>query len=437
MAEQPGGNLTRPAASSSTRERRSLIPLGALFGANAISMSGNVMALVAIPWFVLETTGSATLTGVVAFSTAVPSVIAAFFGGALADRVGYRRLSIAGDIVSAVAVALIPALYQTVGLQTWLLIVLVFTGTFLDAPGTTARRALIPDVAARGNVSLERASGIAQAVQRGSSLLGAPVGGGLIALFGASNVLWIDAASYVVSAALIALFIPRPKAAPASRAQGFARELVEGVRFLFRDRLILAIMATVLFTNFLDSPIFSVILPVYAQRFLHNPLQLGGIIATFGAASLLGAVGFSVIGQRLPRRLTFGIGFALAGLPMWLLATTPSFLVAAAAMGVIGLASGPVNPIISTIIFERVPVELRGRVLGVGTAGAYVAIPLGALAAGFAVDALGIGGTFAVMAAAWLIVSATIWFNPGIRQMDAAPDQAASSPAGPAPEQAT
>lgn len=85
--------------------------------------------------------------------------------------------------------------------------------------------------------------------------------------------------------------------------------------------------------------------------------------------------------------------------------------------GSTALASGPVNPIISTVIFERVPPEMRGRVLGVVTAGAYVAIPLGALVAGFAVDALGVGGALLVMVVAWLVVTATIWLNPGIRQM--------------------
>src|SRR6186997_3336381 len=135
-------------------------PLVTLLGANAISMSGNVAANVAIPWFVLQTTGSATKTGVTAFAALLPVVLSGFFGGALVDRLGYRRMSIVGDLASAVSVAAIPILNSTVGLEFWQLVVLVFLGGLLDAPGGTARASLLPDVAERAGWTLERASGL-------------------------------------------------------------------------------------------------------------------------------------------------------------------------------------------------------------------------------------------------------------------------------------
>ena len=134
-------------------------PLFALFAANAISMSGNVAALVAIPWFVLQTTGSAARTGVVAAAGLVPIVVSGFFGGALVDRLGYRRTSVVADLASAGAVAAIPLLHRDVGIEFWQLVVLVFLGGLLDAPGVTARASLLPDVAAAAGWSLERASG--------------------------------------------------------------------------------------------------------------------------------------------------------------------------------------------------------------------------------------------------------------------------------------
>ena len=83
-------------------------PLFALFTANAISMVGNVLTMIAIPWFVLQTTGSATQTGITGFFSLLPVVIAGLFGGALVDRLGYKRTSIAADLASGLTTALIP-----------------------------------------------------------------------------------------------------------------------------------------------------------------------------------------------------------------------------------------------------------------------------------------------------------------------------------------
>src|SRR5688500_19682248 len=86
------------------------VPLLALYAADAISVTGNVMALVAIPWFVLELTGSAALTGIAAFFSTLAAVLAAFFGGTLVDRIGFRAMSVISHAVSGSTAASIPAL---------------------------------------------------------------------------------------------------------------------------------------------------------------------------------------------------------------------------------------------------------------------------------------------------------------------------------------
>ena len=152
-------------------------PLVVLLAADAISMSGNVAANVAIPWFVLQTTGSATKTGLTAFASLVPVVLSGVLGGALVDRLGYRRMSIVADLASGAAVAAIPLLSSTVGLSFPALLALVFLGALLDAPGVTARASLLPDVAAAAGWSLERVSGLSAVVERSSRLAGAPLAG--------------------------------------------------------------------------------------------------------------------------------------------------------------------------------------------------------------------------------------------------------------------
>src|SRR5215510_7463339 len=115
-----------------TSTPKNSLPIYSLFTANAISLVGNVLSAIAIPWFVLQTTGSATRTGITGFFTVFPVVLAGFFGGTLVDRWGYKRTSIIADIASGITTTLIPLMYFTIGLQFWQLMVLVFLGALLD-----------------------------------------------------------------------------------------------------------------------------------------------------------------------------------------------------------------------------------------------------------------------------------------------------------------
>jgi MFS family permease len=119
-------------------------PILALLGTNAVSETGNVLAFVAIPWFVLQTTGSAARTGLTGAAFLLAAVMAGLFGGPIVDRTGFKRASIVADLAGAVTVALIPLLYHTTGLLFWQLLVLVFLGGSWTRPGTRPARASSP-----------------------------------------------------------------------------------------------------------------------------------------------------------------------------------------------------------------------------------------------------------------------------------------------------
>jgi MFS family permease len=395
------------------------IPIFALFTANAISMTGNVLAVIAIPWFVLQTTGSAAQTGITGFFSVLPVVVAAFLGGGLVDRLGFKRASILADITSGVAIALIPLLQFTVGLAFWQLLVLVFIGNLLDAPGTTAREALVPELAERAGMRLERASAWLQAIERGSRLLGAPIAGFLIAFLNPSSVLWIDATTFFISAVLVAAAVPHiPITGAQDKPQRYLAGLVDGLRFIWNDRLIRAIVLTVMVTNFLDAPSGSVLLPVYVTEQAGTALDLGWMFAAIGGGALVGAIIFAAIGHRVPRRATFSLMFVIVGLRFWVLAAFPSLPVILITLIIAGIAAGPLNPIIGTIQFERIPAELRGRVLGAITAGAFLAMPFGILVAGFALERIGVQWVLIALGACYLVTTLSLLVNPAIREMD-------------------
>ena len=148
--------------------KKNLLPLYSLFIANAISLVGNVFTLIAIPWFVLQTTGSATKTGITGFFNILPVVLAGFLGGTIVDRLGYKRTSIISDLANGVTTALVPILYFTIGLEFWQLMILVFLGAFLDTPGSTARAALLPELAEQAGMPIERVTSLTHVIECGA-----------------------------------------------------------------------------------------------------------------------------------------------------------------------------------------------------------------------------------------------------------------------------
>ena len=403
-----------------------------LFAANAVSNVGNVLTLVAVPWFVLQTTGSASKTGIVAALTAAPAIIAGVFGGAIVDRIGFKRMSIIADLASGAAVAMIPLLDRTVGIQFWELMLLVFLGALFDAPGGTARQSLLPDLAEMAHVSLERANAAYSGIQRGSILIGPPLAGVLIALLSASNVLWVDAATFAFSAIVFLIAVPASPVAPVTRdeTQGYLAQLAGSFRFIQRDRLILTMLVIVAVINFVTAPLFDVIFPVYAREIFGSSVDLGIMMAGFGAGALVGTVVYGWIGHRVSRRMTFVSAFVLAMIPAWILTMTPNLIITTVTLVAIGLASGPINPLLMTIFQERTPAEMRGRLFGVIMAITWVAMPLGMLVAGVMIQFAGLRTTLILIATSFALVTLGVLVNPTLRTLDTAPRVSESAAVG-------
>jgi MFS family permease len=401
--------------------QKNSLPIISLFTANAISLVGNMLSAIAIPWFVLQTTGSATQTGITGFFTVLPVVLAGFFGGTLVDRLGYKRTSIIADIASGVTTALIPLLYFTTGLEFWQLMVLVFLGALLDAPGSTARSALVPELAELAQMPIERATSLIQIIERSSRLIGAPLGGLLIALIGTEKVLWLDAASFFISAGIIAVTIKvhQPVQQEENEPSGkYFDQLREGLRFIYNDKLMLAIVIMVMATNFLDAVFGGVVQPVFVKQVYGQALDLGLLIGANGAGAVIGALIFSVVGPRLPRFTVFVVGFVLTSLKFFLYATYPPLWVALVFVVLFSMGAGPLNPIIGAVEYERVPKNMRGRVGGAVSAGAWSAMPLGMLIGGVLTEQLGVRPMLLGLGVIYFITTLSMAFIPAMKEMN-------------------
>ncbi|WP_457206749.1 MFS transporter [Nocardioides sp. P5_C9_2] len=416
-------------------------PLVGGLTAEGISLVGTRVSMIAIPWFVLSTTGSATQTGLVAAAEITPLVIFKALGGPLLDRVGPRRVTLACDLGSALVVGTIPLLHHLGMLSFPGLLVLVALAGALRGPGDAGKGAMTPEIARVAGVPLERVTGLAGAVERTSSMVGAALAGLLVAATGAANALYVDAASFLVSFAVFALSTtgmgrPAPRteqpAQPAQRGTGsgtddggatsYLTELRQGWDFLRTEPVLVAVCAMVAVTNLVDQAYVTVLAPVWAKESGAGVEVLGALFASFSGVSVLGALAAARWGDRLPRYRTYVVAFLVAGAPRFVVMAVESPVWAVFAVTIVaGAAAGFLNPILGAVILERIPAPLMGRVSSLNTAICWSLMPLGGLLGGVAVTALGLSPALLLAGAAYFVTTMAPTRVPSFRAMDRAP----------------
>ncbi len=425
MSDPTTGTTTAEAPTTATRRA----PLVGGLTAEGISFIGTRVSMIAIPWFVLSTTGSATQTGLVAAAEIAPLVLFKALGGPLLDRVGPRRVTLVCDLGSALVVGSIPLLHQLGALTFPLLLVIVAVAGALRGPGDAGKSAMTPEIARVAGVSLERVTGLGSAVERTSTMAGAALAGLLVAGFGAANALYVDAASFLLSFAVFALSTtgmgrPVPSAGTTTgvRATSYLTELREGWDFLRTEPVLVAICLMVAVTNLVDQAYVAVLAPVWAKESGAGVEVLGAMFAAFSGASVLGALAAARWGETLPRYRTYVVAFLIAGAPRFVVMALESPLWAVFAVTVVaGAASGFLNPILGAVILERIPAPLMGRVSSLNTAICWSLMPLGGVLGGLAVTAFGVSPALLIAGAAYLVTTMAPTRVPSFRAMDRAP----------------
>jgi MFS family permease len=398
-------------------------PLHGWLTAEAISLTGTRVSMVALPWLVLTTTGSPTRTGLVALAEMLPLVVLKVLGGPVIDRVGARRVAITCDLLSVLAVGSIPLLHETGWLPFPVFLLLVALAGALRGPGDAAKSALTPAVVAEAGVPMERATGLHSTVERTAGLLGAAAAGGLVAVLGAADALVVDALSFGVSAAVLAWStssLTRAVADP--HDEPYAVRLREGWTFLRRDRILLGIAVMVALTNLLDLAFAAVLVPVWAQETTGSATTVGLVFATFGGAAATGSVCAAAWADRLPRYRTYLVAFLVCGAPRFVVFALDVPIWAVLAVCAIGgFAAGFLNPILGAVIYERIPAPLMGRVTSLNTAMCFALMPFGGILGGLLIAGFGLSSAVLIVGAAYFVVTMLPAVDPHWREMDRRP----------------
>lgn len=401
-------------------------PLYGWLTAEGVSLVGTRVSMVALPFFVLTTTGSPEKTGLVALAEMLPLVVLKVLGGPVIDRVGARKVAISCDVASLVVVGAIPLLHGTGHLSFPAFLALVAVAGALRGPGDSAKHTMTPTLAATADVPLERVTGLSSTVERTASMLGAAIAGTLVAVIGPANALVVDSVSFGASAVVLAWAIPartRQVVAAEPDPAPYVEQLREGWRFLRRDAVLVSLTVMVALTNLIDLAWAAVLVPVWGLEH-GGAAAVGALFATFAGASALGSLVAAAYGERLPRYSTYLVCFLVTGLPRFVIMAVDTPLWGILAMAVVGgFASGFLNPILGAVLYERVPEHLMGRVSSLSSACCWALMPLGGLVGGFLVGGAGLATALLVCGAAYFVVTMLPAVDHRWREMDRRPDR--------------
>jgi MFS family permease len=399
--------------------------ISALVLAETISVLGTRMTYLALPWFVLVTTGSPGKMSLVLAAEILPMAILGIPSGAVVQRLGARTTMLVADFARAPILASIPILYAQGLLSFELLLgIVALLGCFMP-PYFASQRTILPELVGEDERRMSQANSAIEGGAALAAILGPAIAGVLIPFLGAANVLYVDAATYGVAFLLILVFVPRRKPVVAAVQHG----VLAGVRFLFQDKLLAPMAVTITAFGFLAAGL-SAGLPVYAYDVFDGSARIAGLFfAALGAGALVGSLLAMIVVRKIaPLRLA-ALAILAFVVPLWVLPFLPPWPVVFLALFTAMLFAPMVNGPIFGVLTSRTPEALRPKVMTAVVSMNTLAAPLGFLIAGQVLERWGIVPLFAAVVAgiSWmaLVFAALVYRN---RDADTAlaPELAAS-----------
>jgi MFS family permease len=357
-----------------------------LLARDVVSMTGSQMTWLALPWFVLTTTGSASQMAVVLAVESASLALFGFLSGNVAARLGPRRTMLVADAVRVPIVAAVPLLHAVDALSFSLLLVLVAAISAVATPSFASKASILPELVGEDEQVLTEANALLQATSRITLVLGPPLAGALIAVVGAANVLLIDSLTFVAGFLLVALFVRGGgRVEPDEESRG----LGAGFRFLARDPLLRPWSIAIIVGDAAWLVLFAAMPVLVLARFGDRPELLGWIWGAWGLGAVVGSVVTFRVVARVDRMLVSSIGELAMIVPLWfLLVDLPAFALVGV-MAASGLANGIVNAPIWTIFTLRTPAAVRAKAWSVILVATAVLGPVALVVAGETFESAG------------------------------------------------
>lgn len=393
-------------------------PFALLWAGRSISSLGDGIYLVALAWWVIETTGSATANGIILICATVPTILLLLVGGVVVDRVPRRALLLISDTVCGLVVGAVAFLAWQHLLAFWHLAVLSVLFGVVRAFFYPAYTSILPQIMPRD--ALSSANALAKLSAEATGVLGPALGGALVALGGTPQAFALDALSFGISAICIFAIpgIPVPER-EATHAASLFSDLREGLVTVLRSPWLWITIAVAGVSNITLSGPLEAALPLLVRQSLRADV---GVFALLNTLLAMGAVIAAVaLGQTVKLRqrgvLAYGAWLVAAlallamGLPITVVGVGLAIFTCGAGIAVLELVW--VNT-----LQEMVPSDRLGRVSSIDALGSYALLPVGYGLAGLAADRLGAAPVFVLGGAisAGLILLGLL--HPAVRGLD-------------------
>jgi len=399
--------------------KRNLAPFVLLQLASITSVISGSMVFIAIPWIALEITGTSTAAGLVVSLTAIPGLLLSPVLGSVIDKFGRKNMASWSELLTVLTSIMIPIFSGFWQLTLPALIGIGILRAVVAPGGSTARKSLVPDVAAAGKLTLDRANSIHEAIFASGFAIGPALATFCIAAMGSANTFWVVAGFGAVSAffAFLIKVIEQHEPNDEGEKEPFYIYAVQGFKILFTTPSVLVLMSAIMTLALIYLPTEMLVLPT-AYSEMGDPEGLGTVVSAMAFASVFGALFFEQIHKRISYSNILRIG--ILGVPLSMLPMSqlpPQWAMIFFGL-ILGLVWGPLLPLLNTVIQTKIPANKRGRVFSlemtVWSAGPMISM----VAVGGAVDFFGVKPIYLVLSLGVLIAGILVSTNKYIKELD-------------------
>ena len=383
----------------------------------SISLLGDQFYLIALPWLVLQVTGSALALGMVLALASIPRALFMLVGGVMVDRFSPRSVMLASNLARMIFVSLLSLLVLTNNVQLWMLYALALAFGTADAFYFPAQSAMVP--ALLKDNQLEMGNTLTQGMAMLSMFVGPVLAGLVIAVLGRTAAdaapgmggigiaFAIDAVSFLASVGV--LWMIRTRKAGAPEQTKVVTAIKEGMSYVWNSAVLRTIFILLIAINLLVTGPFEVGIPVLADRnLIEGATAFGILMSAYGGGALLGIILAGMLPK--PKVALFGIVLlsviGLLGIGMILLTISTSTPIVALISLAMGTTMGYVNINFMTWLQRRIPGHLMGRVMSLIMFASVGIAPVSSTLAGIILNVnlsllfVGAGGLMAVVALA-------------------------------------
>jgi MFS family permease len=381
---------------------------------SAVSSTGDQFYMVALPWLILQRTGSGAVLGGIMMIGSAPRSLLMLLGGAVTDRISPRRILMATASCRALLVAVIAALLWMRRLDLWQLYALAFFFGVADAFAAPASQALLPSLVEADQ--LPSANSISQGTTQLTNLLAPAPAGLLVKALGIAWAFFLDAVSFLFILGALWKLPDPPRAAADAPKKNILGEIHDGLRYVKNDVALRSLVVLTAVLNFCIIGPFNVGLAFLAKREFDSPTAFGVLVSALAAGGLVGMILAGVWKLRRRGLLLLAV-CALVGLCLPCVGLLHSLGALAALLFGMSAATGFMNVQVISWFQQRIESEMLGRVMSVLIFAAVGLMPFSLAASGVAVQ-WSLPGMFAVAGFAVLAVTAAATLHRPVREIE-------------------